>query len=67
LATSSTESAGPVVFLKGQLTLERHGRTPAGVFTRIAERLLAMTAAIWDNWRTHPTAPAKRSLIAYDH
>jgi hypothetical protein len=37
------------------------------VFTRIAERLLAMTAAIWDNWRTHSAAPAKRSLIASDH
>lgn len=34
--------------LKGQLDLERHGgRTPAGVFTRIAQRLLALTTAIW--------------------
>ena len=33
--------------LKGQLDLERHqGRTPAGVCTRIAQRILALTAAI---------------------
>jgi hypothetical protein len=52
--------------LKGQLDLERHGgRTPAGVFTRIAQRLLAMAACIWHNWRTG--APQQRSLIAYDH
>ncbi len=52
--------------LKGQLDLETHGgRTPAGVFTRVAQRLLAMTAAIWHNWTTGPTS--KRSLIAYDH
>ena len=52
--------------LKGQLDLERHGgRTPAGVYARIAQRLLAMAAAIWHNWRTG--ADDKRSLIAYDH
>lgn len=52
--------------LKGQLGLERHGgRTPAGVFTRVAQRLLAMAAAIWHNWNTGVTS--KRSLIAYDH
>jgi hypothetical protein len=52
--------------LKGQLDLEGHGaRTPAGVFARVAQRLLALAAAIWHNWRTD--APAKRSLIAYDH
>jgi hypothetical protein len=52
--------------LKGQLGLERHGgRTPHGVFTRIAQRLLALAAAIWHNWATG--APDKRSLIAYDH
>jgi len=52
--------------LKGQLGLERHGgRTPHGVFTRIAQRLLALAAAIWHNWAT--SAPDKRSLIAYDH
>ena len=52
--------------LKGQLGLERHGsRTPAGVFTRIAQRLLAMAACIWNNWRTGPQG--KRTLISYDH
>jgi hypothetical protein len=52
--------------LKGQLGLEAHGgRTPAGVFTRVAQRLLAMAAAIWHNWATGLTS--KRSLIAYDH
>jgi len=52
--------------LKGQLDLERHGgRTPAGVFTRIAQRLLALAACIWHNWRTG--ADDKRSLLAYDH
>ncbi|MGI8312634.1 IS982 family transposase [Saccharopolyspora hattusasensis] len=52
--------------LKAQLGLEQHGgRTPAGVFTRIAQRLLAMTAAIWHNWTTGATS--KRSLIAFDH
>ena len=52
--------------LKGQLDLERHGgRTPAGVYARVAQRLLALAAAIWHNWRVD--APSKRSLIAYDH
>jgi Transposase DDE domain len=52
--------------LKDQLSLERHGgRTPAGVFTRIAQRMLALAAAIWNNWRTGQ--PVKRSLTAYDH
>jgi hypothetical protein len=52
--------------LKGQLDLERHGaRTTPGVFTRVAQRLLALAAAIWHNW--HINAPDKRSLIAYDH
>ena len=52
--------------LKGQLGLERHGgRTPHGVFTRIAQRLLALAAAIWHNWATG--APDKRSLTPYDH
>lgn len=52
--------------LKGQLTLENHGgRTLAGVYARVAARLLALAAAIWHNWRT--AAPVKRSLIAYDH
>jgi transposase len=52
--------------LKGQLTLEDHaGRTLAGVYARVAARLLALAAAIWHNW--HTDAPVKRSLIAYDH
>jgi hypothetical protein len=52
--------------LKGQLDLERHGsRTPAGLYARIAQRLLAMAACIWHNWLTN--AGDKRSLIAYDH
>jgi hypothetical protein len=52
--------------LKGQLGLEQHGgRTCTGVAVRIAQRLLALTAAVWHNWLID--APAKRSLVAYDH
>jgi len=52
--------------LKDQLSLERHGgRTPAGVFTRVAQRLLALAAAIWHNWSLKTTG--LRSLTAYDH
>ena len=52
--------------LKGQLDLEQHqGRTPAGVWTRVAQRVLALTAAIWHN--DHIGQPIKRSLLAYDH
>jgi hypothetical protein len=52
--------------LKGQLGLEQHGgRTTLGVTVRVAQRLLALTAAIWHNWLVG--APSKRSLIAYDH
>jgi hypothetical protein len=52
--------------LKGQLDLEQHGgRTFEGVAVRIAQRILAMTAAIWHNH--HISAPTTRSLIAYDH
>ena len=52
--------------LKGQLGLELHGgRTIAGVTARIAQRLLALTAAIWHNRNT--SQPITRSLIAYDH
>jgi hypothetical protein len=51
---------------KGQVGLERQGgRTPHAVFTRIAQRLLAPTAAVWHNWASG--APDKRSLTAYDH
>jgi len=52
--------------LKGQLDLERHGgRTISGVTTRVFQRVLALTAAIWHNH--HTNQPALRSLIAYDH
>jgi hypothetical protein len=52
--------------LKGQLDLELHGgRSIEGVGARIAQRLLAMTAAIWHNRATGQ--PVTRSLIAYDH
>ena len=52
--------------LKGQLDLERHGgKTIAGVCARIAQRVLALTAAIWHNDRVG--APVLRSLTAYDH
>ena len=52
--------------LKDQLGLERHqGRTLAGVYVRVAQRLLALAAAIWWNWEIR--VPDKRSLVAYDH
>lgn len=52
--------------LKGQLDLELHGgRSIEGVGARVAQRLLAMTAAIWHNRTTGQ--PVTRSLIAYDH
>lgn len=51
---------------KGQLDLERHGgKTIAGVCTRIAQRILALTATIWHNDRIK--APVLRSLTSYDH
>ena len=51
---------------KGQLDLERHGgHTITGVYTRITQRVLALTAAIWHNTRIG--APTPRSLTAYDH
>jgi Transposase DDE domain len=52
--------------LKGQLDLEQHGgHTPTGVWVRILQRILALTAAIWHN--DHIGAPTPRSPIAYDH
>jgi hypothetical protein len=52
--------------LKGQLGLEQHGgRTPEGVWVRVAQRLLALATGIWWNWQIG--APDKRSLVAYDH
>lgn len=52
--------------LKGQLGLEQHGgRSFEGVAVRVAQRILAMAAAIWHNH--HIGAPTTRSLIAFDH
>jgi hypothetical protein len=51
---------------KGQLDLERHGgHTPGGVWVRVLQRVLALTAAIWHNHKTGQ--PTLRSLVAYDH
>ena len=52
--------------LKGQLGLERHaGHSQQGVLTRVVQRLLALTAAIWHNH--HTGQHVLRSLTAYDH
>lgn len=52
--------------LKGQLDLEQHGgRTFEGIAVRIAQRVLALTAAIWRNFQTGQQIA--RSLTAYDH
>jgi hypothetical protein len=52
--------------LKGQLDLEQHGgRTFEGIAVRVAQRVLALTAAVWFNFRTGQDIA--RSLIAYDH
>jgi hypothetical protein len=52
--------------LKNQLGLERHGgRAPAGLWTRVIQRLLALNSCIWFNWQIG--APVKRSLTSYDH
>lgn len=52
--------------LKGQLDLEQHcGRTFEGVAVRVAQRILAMAAAIWHNHKTN--GPVLRSLTAFDH
>ena len=51
--------------LKDQLSLERHGgRTLTGLVSRIARRLLALTAAILHNSQTGNPG---RKLTAYDH
>lgn len=51
--------------LKDQLSLERHGgRTLTGLVSRIARRLLALTAVLLHNW--HLGNPGRR-LTAYDH
>jgi hypothetical protein len=52
--------------VKGQLDLEQHGgRTMEGVAVRVAQRVLALAAAVWHNFRTGQ--PVARSLTAYDH
>jgi hypothetical protein len=52
--------------LKGQLDLELHGgRSIEGLTVRVAQRRLAMTAAIRHNRATGQ--PTTRSLITYDH
>jgi hypothetical protein len=52
--------------LKHQLGLDRHGgRIPSGLWARVVQRLLALNAAIWFNWKIG--SPVKRSLVAYDH
>lgn len=52
--------------LKTQLDIERHrGKTVDGVCTRIAQRVLALTAATWHN--DHLGLTVRRSLTAYDH
>jgi Transposase DDE domain len=51
--------------LKDQLSLERHGgRTLTGLVSRIARRLLALTAVILHNWESGNPG---RHLTAYDH
>ncbi len=51
--------------IKGQLSLEQHGaHTLPGLHTRIAQRLLALAAALWHNWNTGQPG---RHLTAYDH
>src|SRR5204863_2090243 len=51
--------------LKDQLSLERHGgRTLSGLVSRIARRLLALTAVLLHNWQLGTPG---RHLTAYDH
>jgi DDE family transposase len=51
--------------IKGQLSLEDHGaHTMPGLLTRIAQRLLALAAALWHNWTIGDPG---RHLTAYDH
>jgi hypothetical protein len=49
--------------LKDQLGLERHGaHTPQGLWVRVAQRLLALAAGIWQLG-----VADKCSLVAYDY
>lgn len=51
--------------LKDQLGLKHHlAKTPAGLFARIAARVLALCAAIHLNWQT---GRPPRELVAYRH
>jgi hypothetical protein len=51
--------------LKDQLRLEHHlARSPAGLYTRILARILALCAAIHLNWQTGQPA---RALAQYAH
>lgn len=46
--------------------LEKHGgRAMEGVAVRVAQRVLALAAALWHNFQTGQ--PVSRSLTAYDH
>jgi hypothetical protein len=40
-------------------------RLPRGVGIRVAQRVLALAAAIWHNHKS--AQPVMRSLVAYDH
>jgi hypothetical protein len=60
---SRPSSAKASLEFKGQLDLERHGgHTPGGVWVRVLQRILALTAAIWHNHKTGQ--PTLRSLVA---
>lgn len=51
--------------LKGQLDLEQHGaRSFEGIAIRVAQRILAMAAAIWHNFRTGQAV--SRSMASRD-
>lgn len=50
---------------KGQFGLERHrSPSPAGLWARITQRLLALNAAVWFHWQI---GARQVPLIACDH
>jgi hypothetical protein len=57
--------------LKGQLSLEEHGgHTPAGVWARVCQRVLALAIGVWHNWQLWQDGQLNtpgRHLTAYDH
>ena len=57
--------------LKDQLSLECHGaHTIGGLCARVAQRLLALGACTWHNWRLWEAGELDspiRGLIAYEH